>query len=965
MKGAWHSNLIDDVIHGFVDREHDSHQVFDPRLIANANENETMLAAIQHELHNCSSFKFSIAFISASGLSFLRETLREFPGRGTIVTSRYLDFNEPNLFRELLEIENLDVFIYDHPHAGFHAKGYIFENSPFLTAIIGSSNLTAKALVANQEWNIRFSTQESGSIAFQISDAIDRQLQHCVPLTEEWIQQYESERKTLVREAVIDLSDETSLQQDTIEPNAMQVEALKSLNELVELGQKRAIIVSATGTGKTILAALAAKQFNPEKVLFVVHREQIAKNALQEFQKVFGLPESEFGRFTQNIRQLDRRFVFATSQTLSKPATLASIDPEFFDYIIIDESHHSGAKTFRSIIDHFKPKFLLGLTATPERTDSINIYELFDYNLAYEIRLQRALEAGLLAPFHYYGVSDFTRNSVTSDETSDLAFLVSEERVKFVAEKMQKYGWADNVKGLIFCSRKDEARELSQLFNKKRVFGKLLRTAVLTGEDSASVREATVRELEEGRLDYILTVDIFNEGIDIPCLNQIVMLRPTQSSIIFTQQLGRGLRQYRGKEHLQVIDFIGNYANNFMIPIALYDRKSRRKEDLRKMVIERKSIAGLSSVNFDEVSKERVLRSISAAKLDSIAELKKDINQFKDAHGRLPKLIDFASLDLTDPVIMATTKDSPNYWSLLHRLKFVESKPSDSQRRYLNFLSGELLNGKRPHELIALQKLLSEKKASAADLKRAISRQAVESDDSTFESVLRMLTFEFLTSQQKTEKKYGADPVLVRDGANWVLHPDFENSYFAKDNSEFRSHVDDIIETGLFLSRERYSLSNTFTIGQRYSRKDVCRLLNWEGNYEGIVYGYKCDLATHSCPIFVTYHKGPDVESSVNYDDQFIDQSTLLWNSRSNRTLKSKDVAPIVNGDVDVHVFVKKDDGEGTDFYYLGTALPTNVREGTMSGKEGEGLSVVRMDLKLEHEVDRELYDYLETPSSE
>lgn len=960
MNESWSTKLLDDLKFGFIDKNHTSHQVLDPRLIANENEHDTMLAAIHHELFLCNSFKFSVAFISASGLAFLKEALNDFPGRGTIVTSSYLDFNEPNVLRELLQLDNVDVFIYDNPNAGFHAKGYIFERSPLVTAIVGSSNLTAKALVANQEWNLKFSTQESGNIALQIDEAINRQLKHSVPLTEEWISHYESSRRPAVRQAIINLDEEAPLHDGVITPNAMQEEALEALSELVELKQKRAIIVSATGTGKTILAALAAKQFNPRKVLFVVHREQIAKNALLEFQKVFQLPDSDFGRFTQNVRQLECRFVFATSQTLSKPETLASIDPELFDYIIIDESHHSGAKSFRRIIDHFQPKFLLGLTATPERTDSINIYELFDYNLAYEIRLQRALEAGLLAPFHYFGVSDYTIGEVTSDETSDLAFLVNEERVKYVAEMLERYGWANGVKGLVFCSRKDEAREISELLNQKEVFGKRLRTEYLTGEHSAEIREATVAKLESGEIDYIVTVDIFNEGIDIPCLNQIVMLRPTQSSIVFTQQLGRGLRKFKGKEHLRVIDFIGNYANNFLIPIALYDKKSRRKEDLRNAIIGRAPIAGLSSINFDEVSKQRVLKSISKARLDGIQELKKDILEFKDAHGKLPTLLDFATRDLVDPVVMASKYD--NYWGLLSRLKFVPSSPSQKEKRYLNFLSAEILNGKRPHELIALQELLTKKHTSQPSLKRALSAKTAFSDESTLESVLRMLTFEFLTTPQKSDKKYGNSPIFVRSGTQLSLHPDFSDAYFS--SSEFRGHVDDIIATGLYLSRERYQQSQVFTRGQRYSRKDVCRLLNWGGNYEGIVYGYKCDLETHSCPIFVTYHKADDVESSINYDDQFLDQSTLMWNSRSNRTLKSKDVAPIVNGDVDVHVFVKKDDGEGTDFYYLGTASPTNVREGTMPGENGSELSVVRMDLKLDHEVDQELYDYFETPST-
>lgn len=961
MPDARIADLENDLHFGFIDQNTESHQIFDPRLVANQEQN-TMLASILSELRNCHTFKFSVAFISASGLALLKQALYDFPGKGTLVTSRYLDFNEPNVFRELLQIDNLDVQIYDHPKAGFHAKGYIFEHSPFVTAIVGSSNLTAHALVANQEWNLRFSSSSNGNIAFQIESEINRQLKHCVPLTEEWISEYESTRKTLVREAILESQNAPAEQNEKIQPNSMQLEALAALDELVELGERRAVIVSATGTGKTILAALAAKQFCPNKVLFVVHREQIAKKALDEFQKVFSLPHSEFGRFTQGLRQLDCKFVFATSQTLAKPETLQAIDPELFDYIIIDESHHSGAESFKRIINHFKPEFLLGLTATPERTGNFNIFELFDYNLAYEIRLQKALEADLLVPFHYFGVADFTHDGATSDETSELAFLINKERVDYVVKMLHKYGYSDNVKGLMFCSRKEEARELSTLFNMEKVHGKKLRTDFLIGQHSAAEREAMINRLERSELDYILTVDIFNEGVDIPCINQIVMLRPTQSSIIFTQQLGRGLRKFKGKEHLRVIDFIGNYANNFLIPIALYDRHSRNKEDTRTRILERKTIAGLSSVSFEKVARERVLASLAKAKLDGIQQLKKDILRFQDEHNRLPKLIDFATLDLVDPVIMGSKYK--NYWSLLVRAKFLDTAPTAVENRYLTFLSGELLNGKRPHELLVIRHLLRQGPTSTSNLASVLHESNAKNDDSTLESTLRMLTFDFLVSPQKSDNKYGDHPIIVPDNAKWKINPEFSELYFHSSNRLFREFVDDIIETGLYLSRERYLQASPFEIGKRYSRKDACRLLNWKSNVEGVLNGYRCDQGTKSCPIFVTYHKREEIDSHINYDEEFLDPKTFRWSTRSKTTLQTKDVAQIVSGQVELHFFIKKDDAEGLDFYYLGTAEAHNAVEGTMLGKDNQPVSVVRMDLRLNQEVAPDLYDYLQTPSA-
>ncbi|AKK02845.1 DUF3427 domain-containing protein [Corynebacterium epidermidicanis] len=949
-----------DLKFGFVDRETTSNQLFDPRLIANNDDERTMLAAITNELRTCDSFRFSIAFITPSGLALLKNELLKFKGTGTIITSRYLDFNEPSMFRELLNLKNIQTRIYDHPKIDFHAKGYIFEQSPILTAIVGSSNLTDNALVKNQEWNLRFSTQSAGNIAYQIDDAINRQLEFSTPLSEEWIRNYEITRRPSIRPALASYAGETLQTTREITPNPMQMEALSALAELREMGAKKAVIVSATGTGKTILAALAAKEFNPKRVLFVVHREQIAAKALYEFQRVFGGSNSDYGRFTGATRQQDCRFVFATTQTLAQPETLATLSAEHFDFVIIDESHHSGAATFRRVIDHFEPEFLLGLTATPERTDKFNIFELFDYNVAYEIRLQRALEEKMLVPFHYFGVADYTLvGGDTVTETTNLAFLASNERVKFVAEKLEKYGLAQNVHGLMFCSRKDEAHELARLFNDTKVYGKLLRTVALTGEDSREDREKVVTQLENGEIDYIITVDIFNEGIDIPCINQIVMLRATQSSIIFTQQLGRGLRKSEGKDHLRVIDFIGNYANNFLIPIALFGDNSRSKDSLRRKVINpdgrgRKAISGVSSVNFDEIAEARVLESLAKAKMTGKQEFKKDILAFQQRHNRLPRLIDFARFDLVDPVLISTKYG--NYWSLLSSLKFVNEKPTDEHNAFLNFLSMELLNGKRPQELLLLKQLISQHKVTSADFAHQLVEMGTQADESHVESAIRMLTYQFPSTQQLS--KYGKSPLITSVKGVQSLSPKFAACYREQPFQEF---VDDIIETGLYLSRHRHSWSGNFVIGERYSRKDACRLLNWPSNVESIMYGYKVDEATATCPIFVTYHKSEDVEASVSYEDKFKDPATLHWFTKSRRTLTSPEVSKIISKSVDLHIFVKKDDAEGTDFYYLGTATPANPVQTTMPDKAGSPLNVVSMDLILDQPISPDLYNYFES----
>ncbi|MCF8342497.1 MAG: DEAD/DEAH box helicase, partial [Chitinophagaceae bacterium] len=319
-------------------------------------------------------------------------------------------------------------------------------------------------------------------------------------------------------------------------------EALENLKTLRGEKKKKALIISATGTGKTYLSAFDAKAFNPKKLLFVVHRLTIAKDSLKTFQKVFGETKT-MGLYSGDKRDLDCDFLFSTVQTISKSTHLENFAKDHFDYIIIDETHRSGADSYLRLIEYFNPKFLLGMTATPERTDGNDIFQLFDHNIAYEIRLNKAMEEDMLSTFHYYGVSDLIIDNNESENKSDFNLLVSTERVERVIEQANFYG-SDNgiTRGLVFCSRKKEAIELSTLFNLNG-----FKTVALTGDSTEEERAKSIEKLESDnlneKLDYIFTVDIFNEGIDIPKINQIIMLRPTESAIIFYSAIGQRIEK--------------------------------------------------------------------------------------------------------------------------------------------------------------------------------------------------------------------------------------------------------------------------------------------------------------------------------------------------------------------------------------------------------------------------------------
>ena len=316
--------------------------------------------------------------------------------------------------------------------------------------------------------------------------------------------------------------------------------------------------MTRTGTGKTYASAFAMRELGYKKVLFLVHREQILKQAERSYKNVLG-KDVTTGLLTGNHKDMRADYLFSTVQTMNKDYMLKNFEQDKFECIIIDETHKAGAESYHKIIDYFKPKLLLGMTASPERTDGFDIYKLFNHNIASEIRLQDALKENLLCPFHYFGISDLTVNGVEVDEKTEFRYLASDQRVDHIIEQATYFGHSgDRVKGLIFCSRNDEARALSETFKRKGY-----NTMALSGDNSQVEREKAIEHLESdckvddfGRnkdsnaLDYIFTVDIFNEGVDIPQVNQVIMLRPTQSAIIFVQQLGRGLRKSNNKELL-------------------------------------------------------------------------------------------------------------------------------------------------------------------------------------------------------------------------------------------------------------------------------------------------------------------------------------------------------------------------------------------------------------------------------
>jgi superfamily II DNA or RNA helicase len=948
----------------FIDYRTESNLAYRPHFISNDYKvGKKVLASIEQELLNCDEFFISVAFITMGGITPLLQTFRELKKRGIkgkIMTTNYLTFSEPKALRTLDELSNIELRMYcvNGDEDGFHTKGYIFREEEIYRIIVGSSNMTLSALTRNKEWNTKIVSTDQGEYAKEIFNEF-KELWGKAKLLNEWIDTYTQiyeEQKRITRETKV-----PSIQQYKLEPNAMQVSFSQNLKKIQDAGEKRALLISATGTGKTYASAFALRSQNPKKALFLVHREQIAKQAIKSYRNVFG-DSKNLGLLSGNSKDFEADYLFSTMQMMARDDIRERFKPDEFQTIIVDEAHRSGATSYQNIMNYFTPDFWLGMTASPERTDNFDVYNAFDHNIAYEIRLQQALEENLLCPFHYFGITDLEIDGETFDDATGLKnfnMLTSDQRVDYVIEQANYFGYCgDRVKGLVFCSSKEEARVLSTKFNLRG-----FRTTALTGDDNQEKRETAINQLVSDNfnysLDYIFTVDIFNEGVDIPEVNQVIMLRPTESPIVFIQQLGRGLRKSDNKEYVVILDFIGNYLNNFMIPIALSGDRSYNKDTIRRYVMEgSKVIPGSSSIHFDEVSKKRIFSSI-----DKVSTTKKLLTEkylsLKLKLGKIPTILDFYNYGEIDPLLFI------NYAGSYHKfLKMVEKNYvadfTETESSIIEFISSLLANGKRPHELVILQYLIGTGEFRKNQIQQELLvKYKAHDTEKSIDSALRVLQGDFVNTQSE-KKKYEEIQLFSFDASGFYRR--MKSFYHRLQHPEFYDQLSQLVELGLKRYMDIYSKTidgNGLALYQKYSRKDICRLLNWEKDDSSTIYGYKIKNGT--CPIFVTYEKKEDIASSTKYEDQFVNNKIFSWMTRSKVNKSSTEAQALINHEqtgLKIYLFVKKSNGEGTDFYYMGQVRPINWREKTIRNDAGKVLPIMNFQLELEYTVQDDIYDY-------
>ena len=896
---------------------------------------------LKESLDLCRSFFFSVSFIKKPGLRLLAPNIEAALARGAkgqVITSTYQNFTD---------IDSL-VFFYDlasrYPDqfscrldrecfrdatgaaVGFHSKGYLFEYPDHNELIVGSSNITVYALLKNIEWDVSIIGEDN--VTYEAAKKEFNFLwERTLPLTRELIDEY----KTRLFYSIERWDMDYDIANSEVKPNYMQRRALKELNRVRAMGAAKALVTASAGSGKTFLAAFDALNFGPRRLLYIVHEGSILMKSFETFQKVFGSDRS-YGIYNAEYKEFDADFVFSTNVTMAN--SLELFKKHTWDYIIIDECHHATAETYQKILTYFEPQFLLGITATPERMDGQDVFSLFDQNVPYELRLRDAIINGLVVPFKYYGIRD-ELIEYGIQETKSYRFVEQfsdDKHVEFISQMIERHRIpGQKLKALAFC------RDISHAIRMSQAMEEYYHTAYLTGRNSIGERVRAYKDLqsESAELEILFTVDILNEGVDIPGVNMVLFLRPTDSQTIFIQQLGRGLRKYEGKQYVTVLDFIGNdYKRSVQIAFALGSLSEN-------FVVEKRLIANLIADDFksiglaeygveihiDDLSKKEILSYIDKVNFNTKDYLSQDYANFKKYIGcaSYPQHVDYLNNDYAPDLLKfmkskINSRKNASYYGFLRAIG-EEALPSfdDGQEAFIKYVS-EMLPIVRPYEYLIIQELLS--RAGKTIISRIMDKlkETVKNwNYSAFQHALHYML-----------------------ASGYFIEMDGELSFSdLRRDVVFESYLQDLLEYGLGkYDVDFYSADpeKTFLLWAKYRKEQVQQLLlNNPGDiqkgtsiYDGVVYAY------------VTVIKKEKTKKDLQYDDGYIDQNTFQWETVAN--VSAKELDNLKNSKC-IHIFVRKvdnEDGIQLPFTYIGSGKMEYIED----SKKSNGAHLFRIPME-------------------
>ncbi|MGN9012978.1 DEAD/DEAH box helicase family protein [Oliverpabstia intestinalis] len=625
-------------------------------------------------LKKADSVDIIVSFLMESGVKMLLEELDNALKRGAkirILTGNYLGITQPSalyLLKKKLG-SRVDMRFYNEKERSFHPKSYIFHYERYSDIYIGSSNISRSALTSGIEWNYRFSSVSDPKNYEKFYQVFEDLFEHhSIIIDNEELKRYSQNwhrpavAKDLERYEYSHQNEENKSEDTKVrllyEPRGAQIEALCALEDTRAEGAKRALVQAATGVGKTYLAAFDSKSY--ERVLFVAHREEILKQAAASFRNVRN--SEDYGFFTGEEKSTDKSVIFASVATLGRSEYLSEkyFAPDYFQYLVIDEFHHAVNEQYQRIVKYFKPQFLLGLTATPERMDGRNIYEICDYNVPYEISLKDAINKGMLVPFHYYGIYDDTdysglhliRGRYDEKELNE-TYIGNVHRHDLIYKYYCKYG---SKKALGFCCSRAHAEEMAKEFCERGIPS----AAVYSNANGtySEEREKAIEKLKSGEIRVIFSVDMFNEGVDITSVDMVMFLRPTESPIVFLQQLGRGLRRSKGKEYLNVLDFIGNYEKAGRVRFLLTGRTLGKNEYYNPA--DRSAFPDDCLIDFD-MKLIDLFSEMDKKHLKVRDQIRNEYYRVKEFLGRIPSRMDLFTYMDDDIYRVAIThsKDNP------------------------------------------------------------------------------------------------------------------------------------------------------------------------------------------------------------------------------------------------------------------------------------------------------------------